>query len=86
VILNSQPGMFPRNNSQPISLPSHSFQRPAFACVPNAPRPPLPTAQVQPPPGYIDIDKLERRINNNVERMINANIEGVLRMIIAQFS
>jgi len=30
--------------------------------VPNAPRPPLGIAQVYPLLGYIDIDKIERRI------------------------
>jgi len=38
--------------------------------------------QVQPPPGYTDIDKLEKRINNNVERIINANMERMMRMMI----
>ena len=56
-VSNSQPGMFPRNNSQPISYPSNSFQRSTFSGVPNAPRPPPPIAQVQPPPGYTDIEK-----------------------------
>ena len=81
MILNSQPGMFPGNNSQPISHPSHSFQIPTFSGVRNAPRPPPPIAQVQPPPGYTDIDKFERRVNNNVERMINANMERMIRMM-----
>ena len=40
--------------------------------MPNAPRPPPPIAQVQTPPNYTDIDKLERGINNHVQRMINA--------------
>jgi len=57
--------MFLGNNSQPISHPSNSFQRPAFRGVPNAPKPPPPIAQVQPPRGYNDIDKLERRIREN---------------------
>jgi len=78
--------MFPENNSQSISHPSNSFQRPAFSGVPNAPRPPPLIAQVQPPPGYINIDKLERGINNNVERMINANMERMMRMMTEQFS
>ena len=52
----------------------------------NAPRPPPPIAQVQPLPGYTNIDKLERRINNNVERMINTNVEGMMRMMTEQFS
>jgi len=43
--------------------------------VPNAPRPPPSIAQVQSLPGYTGIDKLERRINNNVARMINANMK-----------
>jgi len=30
VLSNSQLGMFPGNNSQPMSYPSHSSQRPAF--------------------------------------------------------
>jgi len=71
----SQPGMFPSNNSQHISHSSNSFQRPAFQGLPNAPRPPPPVAQIQPPPGYTDIDKIERRLNNNMERMVNANME-----------
>jgi len=54
--------------------------------VPNAPRRPLPIAQVQPPPDYTDIDKMERRIKNNVERMINANMERMMRMMTKQFS
>jgi len=78
---NSQSGVFPENNSQPISHPSNSFQILAFSGVPNAPKPLPPIAQVQPPLGYTDIDKLERRINNNVERMINANIERMMRMM-----
>ena len=77
---NSEPGMFHGNNSQPLPYPTHSFQRPAFSGAPNAPRPPPPVAQVQPPPGYTDIDKIERRINKNVERMINANMEIMMRM------
>jgi len=32
-------------------------------------------AQVQPPPSYTDIDNIERRITNNVERMINAKMK-----------
>ena len=78
--------MFHGNNPQHLSHPSHSFQRPAFSGAPNASRPPPPVAQVQPPPGYTDIDKLERRINNNVERMINANMEKMMRMMTEQFS
>jgi len=54
--------------------------------VPNAPRHPPPVAQVQPPPGYIDIDKIEGRINDDSKRMINANIERMMRMMIEQFS
>ena len=49
--------------------------------MPNAPRPPPPVAQVQPPLGYTDIDKFERRNNNNVERMINTDMERVMRMM-----
>jgi len=41
---NSQAGMFPSNNSQPISHPSNSYQRPPFQGNPNAPRPPPPIA------------------------------------------
>jgi len=73
-------------NSQPVSHPSSSFQRPVFSGVPNAPRPPPPVSQVQPPPGYSDIDKMKRRIKNNVERMINANMERMMRMMTKQFS
>jgi len=47
--------------------------------VPNALRP-------QPAPGYTDIDKLERRIDNNVERMINSNIKRIMGMMNEQFS
>ena len=83
VVPNSQLGIFPGNNSQPISHPSHSFKRMTFSGVPNAPRPPPPIAQVQSPPSY---GKLERRINNNVERMINANMERMMRMMSEQFS
>ena len=36
-------------------------------------------------PGYTDIDKIETRINNNVERMINANTEKIMRMMTEQF-
>ena len=71
---NSQPWIFLGNNSQSISHPSNSFQRPTFSGVPNALRP-------QPAPGFTDIDKLERRINNNVERIINANMERMMRMM-----
>ena len=59
MVPNSQPRMFPENNSQPISHPSNSFQRPAFLGAPNAPRPLPPIAQVQPPLSYTGIDKLE---------------------------
>ena len=86
LVHNSQPGMFTGNNSQPISHPLHSFQRPAFAGMPNALRPSPPIAQVQPSPGYTDIDKLKMRINNNMERMINANMERMMRMMTEQFS
>jgi len=85
-VSNFQPGMFPRNNSRCLSHPSNSFQRSAFSGVPNAPRPTPPIVQVQPSPGYTDIDKLERRINNNMERMINANMERIMRMMTEQFS
>ena len=85
MVPNSQPRIFPGNNSQPISHPSHSFQRPNFLGVPNAPIPPPPIDQVQPPPGYTNIDKLGRKINNNVERMINANKERMMRMVTEQF-
>ena len=85
MVPNPQPWMFPGNNSQPISHPSHSFQRSTFSGVPNAPRPPPPIAQVQPPPSYTDIDKLERRINNNMESMINANMERMMRIMTEQF-
>ena len=54
--------------------------------MPNAPRSPPPIAQVQPPPGYTDIDKLERRINNNVEVLTNANMEIMMRLMTKQFS
>jgi len=82
---NSQPGMLPRNNSQPISHSSGSFQRPAFSGVPNAPRPPPPEAQVQPLHGYTDIDKIERKINSNMERMINAHMKRMMRIMAQQF-
>jgi len=73
-------------NSQPISHPFSSFQRLIFSGIPNAPRPPPLVAQVRPPPGYSNIDKMKRRINNNVERMINANMERIMRMMTEQFS
>ena len=53
--------------------------------MPNASRSPLPTTQVYPPPNNTDIDKIKRRINNNVERMINANMEKMIRMMTEQF-
>jgi len=53
--------------------------------VPNAPRPPPSMTQVQFPPRYTDIDKLERRINNNVEIMINSNMDRMMRMMTEQF-
>jgi len=73
--------VFPEKNSHPISHPSNSFQRPAFSSVSNAPSSPPPIAQVLPPSGYTDIDKLERIINNNVERLITANMERMMRMM-----
>ena len=48
--------------------------------MPNAPKPSPPIALIQHPFGYTDIDKIEIRINNNVERMINANMEKMMRM------
>jgi len=74
---NSQIVMFSfsSNNSQPISHPSNSYQRLPFQGIPNAPKPPPPATQVQPLPSYTDIDKIERRLNNNMERMMNANME-----------
>jgi len=54
--------------------------------VPNAPRPLPPVAQIQPYPGYIDIDKIGRRLNINVERIISVNMEKMMRMITKQFS
>ena len=54
--------------------------------MPNAHRPPPSVAQTQPPPGYTDIDGMERRINSNVERMISANMEKMMRMMTEQFS
>jgi len=76
---NGQNAVIP--NSQPISHPPNSFQRLALSGVPNAPRPLPPVAQAQPPPGYTDIDRMERRINGNVERMISANMEKMMRMM-----
>jgi len=70
----------------PIHLSSLNFLLgTGFFGAPNAPRPLPPIAQVQLPPGYTNIDNLERRINHNVERMINANIERMMRMMIEQF-
>ena len=48
----------------------------------NVPRSPPPVEQVQPPPNYTNIDKIERRINNNAERMINANMEKMMTMMV----
>ena len=79
---NSQPGVLSRNNSQPISYISNSFQRPAFQDAPNAPRHLLSTAQAQPPPSYIDINKIERKINNIMEMMINTNMKKMMIMMI----
>jgi len=47
----------------------------SFQDIPNAPKPPSLVAQVQPSRGYTDIEKIERRLDNNMERMINANME-----------
>ena len=69
--------MFPSNNSQLISHPSNSCQRPHFQGIPNAPRPLPPITQVQPPPGHIDIDQIERRLNN---------MEKMMRLMTEQFS
>jgi len=69
------------NNSQPTFHPSNTFHKPAFSGAAGAPRPPTPVAQVQPSAGYSDIDKIERRINNNVERMINGNMRRMIRMM-----
>jgi len=77
--------VFPENNSHPISHLSNSFQKPTLSGVPNAPRPPPPIALIQPAPGYIDINKLERTINNNGERMINGNMKRMMRMMTEQF-
>ena len=78
----SQSGVFPSNNSQSISYPSNSYQRPTFQGLPNAPRPPPPPiAQVQPPLSYTDIDKIERRLNNNMERIVNANMKKMMRIM-----
>ena len=54
--------------------------------MPNAPRPPPPVAQVQPPFGCTYIDKVESKTNSNMERMINANMESMMRMMTEQFS
>ena len=89
VVHNSQPGTFYGNNFQPSAQPPQSFPRPIFSGAPNAPRPPLPVAQMQPPPSYTELDKFEWRINNNIERMINANnahMERMMRMITELFS
>jgi len=59
--------VFLENNSPPISYPPNFFQRPAFDSVPNA--------HIQSPPGYTNIDKIEKRINNNMEEMISANVK-----------
>jgi len=64
----------------PSPIPLMLFQRLDFPCVPNAPRSPLPTAQVYAPPGCTNIDKIEKRINSNVDRIINANLERMIRM------
>jgi len=68
-------------NSQPISHSHNSFQRLVFPSVPNAPRPLPSVAQAQPPSRYTDMDRMERRINSNVERMISANMEKMMRMM-----
>ena len=54
--------------------------------MPNAPRPPPLIAQAQPPPRYTDFDKMERRINSNMETMISADMEKMMRMMTEQFS
>ena len=51
----------------------------------NTPRSLSPITQVRTPRGYTNIDKIERRINNNMERIINANMEKMMRMMTEQF-
>ena len=71
---------FLKTTPRPSLIPLIPF-RDRLSGVPNAPRPPSPVAQVQPPPGYTNIDKIEMRINSNVERMINANMERMMRIM-----
>jgi len=53
MVPNFHPGMFPGNNSPPISKPSGSYQTSAYQGVPSAPNQPPHIAQTQPPLGYI---------------------------------
>jgi len=53
--------------------------------LPNTLRSPPPVTQIQPTPGYTDIDKIERRLNSSIERMVNANIKKMMRMMTEQF-
>jgi len=43
--------------------------------LPNAPRPTPHVAPIQPPPYSTEIAKIERRYNNNMERIVNGNME-----------
>jgi len=49
--------------------------------MPSAPRPPLFASKIQHPLGYTDVDKIERRINNNLDGMTNTDIEKMMRMM-----
>jgi len=42
--------------------------------------------QSQPPPGYSELEKYERRIRSDMERMLRENNEIILEAIVEQFS
>ena len=71
------------NSSQP---------RPNYQGFSNGPRQPVPpppkasNARSQPPPGYSELDKYERRIRSDMERMLTENNKRMLKLITKQFS
>ena len=83
VVVPNQYGGFPTNFFQPRS----NYQ--GFS---NGPRQPIPlpplvfNAQSQASPGYSELDKHERRIRSDTERMLRENNETILKAITKQFS
>jgi len=66
-------------------MPRPNYQ--GFSNGPGQPSPPpmASNAQSQSPPGYSNLDKYERRIKSDVEKMLKENNERILRVITEQF-